>query len=165
MTETSKLHESPAVKKEKSALERMETSESIKKEKSVSERMETSESDIDALKDIRNDAEQIREIGQSLTTVSREIVNDLTKVLRLSNRTLQLDDFDSQEIVVHPDGFVLIKDKNGNIKPRTLIDLEPPFFHAILKQLLPKLKVSLDETKQSEEHMLEELSKIREHLT
>jgi hypothetical protein len=150
MTEaSSKLHESPVVKKEKSA----------------SERMEKDESHVDALRDIRNNIEQIREIGQSLTTVSREIANELTKVLKMSNRTLQLDDFDSQEIVVHPDGFVLMKDKDGNVKPRTLIDLEPPFLHAILKQLLPKLKVSLDETKQAGEDLLEELSKMHEHLT
>jgi hypothetical protein len=148
-TETSsKLHESPDVKKEKSAFERTEDDESY----------------IDALRDVRNNTEQIREIGQSLATVSREIANELTKLLKLINRTLQLDDFDSQEIVVHPDGFVLMKDKDGNVKPRTLVDLEPPFLHAILKQLLPKLKVGLDETKKSGEDLLEELSKIHEHL-
>jgi hypothetical protein len=146
---SSRLHESPSTKKEKSAFEKIEINESH----------------IDVLRDIRNDTQQIREIGQSLTTVSREIADELTKVLKLSNRTLQLDDFDGQEIVVHPDGFILMKDNDGNIKPRTLIDLEPPFLYAILKQLLPKLKVSLDEMKRSGEDMLEEFSKIHEHLT
>jgi hypothetical protein len=149
ITETSsKPHESPVIKKEKSSLEKTENDESP----------------IDALRDIRNNTEQIREIGQSLATMSREIANGLTKVLKLSNRTLQLDDFDGQEIDVHPDGFILIREKDGNVTPRPLVDLEPPFLHAIIKQLLPKLKVGLDEVKQEEEHMLDELSKVHENL-
>lgn len=118
-----------------------------------------------ALKDIRNDVEQIHEIGQSLAVVSREIVDELIRVLQLNNRALRLENFtEGREIIIHPKGFVLIREKEGDIEPRLLIDLEPAFLHTILKRLIPKLKDSLDDRKRSDEGLLEKLIKIRDPL-
>ena len=120
---------------------------------------------VKALKGIINDVEQIREIGQSLAVVSREIVDELIRVLQLNNRTLRLENLaEDGEVVVHPKGFVLIRDEEGDIEPRLMIDLEPAFLQAILRQLIPKLKASLDDRKRSDEGLLGDLIKIRDPL-
>lgn len=122
------------------------------------------EDTLKALKKIRNNIEQIREIDQSQVAVSREIVNETMKIFQLNNRVIRLADFDGREIVIHPKGFALILSKDGNMEPKQLNDLEPAFLHMILKQLIPKLKESLDERKKSDQNLLEDLIKIRESL-
>lgn len=118
---------------------------------------------VKTLKGIMDDVEQIHEISQSLNAVSREIVEELIKVLQVNNKVLRLENFEGgKEVVVHPKGFVLIRDKDENTEPRLLTDLEPPLLHAILKKLIPKLKASLDDRKQSKESLLEELIRIRD---
>lgn len=129
------------------------------------ENLETDEGYVKALKGIRNDIEQIHEIGQSLTVVSREIADELIKVLQLNNRPLKLEDFDEdRDIVVHPRGFVLIQDGEGDVEPRLLVDLEPALLHAVLRRLIPALKESLDKRKRKDEGLLEELIKTRDPL-
>lgn len=123
------------------------------------------ESCIKTLKDIGNDVEQIGEIRQSLNVISREIISEVTKVLQLNNRPLQLGNFtEGEEVDIHPNGFVLIRDEEGDIQIRLLTDLEPSLLHAILKRLIPKLKASLDERKQAGEDLLEDLIKVRDTL-
>ncbi len=118
-----------------------------------------------ALKGIRNDVEQIREIDQSLAVVSRETVDELINVLQLNNKVLRLENFaEGREILIYPKGLVLIRDIDGDIEPKPLVDLEPPFLYAILKQLIPKLKESLDDKKRADQNLLEELAKVRESL-
>ncbi|MFH0896676.1 MAG: hypothetical protein V1850_01325 [Candidatus Bathyarchaeota archaeon] len=144
---------------------KMDEMPSIDREKSASGSLEIAKSHIEALTGIRNNAEQIQEIGQSLTAVSHEIIDELTKILKLNNRALQLGNLaDAEEIVIHPNGFIMIKYKDGESEPRQLNDLEPLFLQAVLRQLLPKLKASLDDRKRAGEVMLEEFSKIRDNL-
>lgn len=97
--------------------------------------------------------------------MSHEIVDELIRVLQLNNRTIQLESFaKGGKIIIHPKGFVLIRDKDGDIEPRLLVDLEPLLLHAILKRLIPKLKASLDDRKRSDESLLDELTKMRDFL-
>ncbi len=120
------------------------------------------------LKDIRNNVEQLSEIRQSLTSVSRELVEELMKIIQLNNKPLslqlELENLGDKEITVHPKGFVLIRGRSGEDEPKLLADLEPSLLHAVLVQLLPKLRDSLDGRKQSDEALLGQLIEIRESM-
>jgi len=142
------LDEQPSTEDSKSAIETAGINENYEK----------------ALKSIRNNAEQIREIDQSLAVASHEVVDELVKVLQLNNRILRLANLEGMEVTVYPKGFAIIKDIDGNVEPKPLAELEPPFLYAVLKQLIPKLKESLDEKKHSNESLLEELTKTHESL-
>ena len=132
--------------------------------RSAAEGMGMDKSDIEAIKDLRNDVEQIHEISQSLATVSHEIVDEIVKLLQLNNKPLLLENSEGKEIVVYPTGLIQIRDEDGDIGPRPLSDLEPFSLSSILKQLIPKLKTSLDNKKQLDEGLLENLIKIRDTL-
>ena len=129
------------------------------------ESMEIDESHFETLKDIRNNVEQIHEISQSLTAVSHEIVDELAKFLQINNRPLRLENFNEKEVVVHPNGFVLIQNKDGDTEPRLLNDVEPALLQSILKQLIPKLRDSLDDRKKSDEGLLEKLIRVRDSIS
>ena len=126
------------------------------------------------IKSIRNDFEQISEINQSLSIVSHDIVEELTKILQLNGRVIRLENFDEDtEVDVYPKGLVIIRREkkieapaivNEEVEPRPLADLEPPFLYAILRHLIPKLKESLDDRKRYGEKLLDELTRTRETL-
>jgi len=127
--------------------------------------MRIEEDYVKTLEGIKNDVEQIHEIDQSLTVVSRDIVDEMMKVLQLNNEVLQLENFtESKEVIIYPKGIILIRSIDGDIEPRTLVDLEPPLLYAVLKQLIPKLKESLDDKKRSNENLLAELTKTHESI-
>lgn len=147
------------------AITKMDKSASIEKARFDTESTETDEDDIKTLKEVANNLEQIREIDQSLSVVVREIVDELAKALQLNDRILRLENcVEDKEILIHPKGFALIQDKEGNIEPRLLIDLEPKFLYAILKRLIPELRDSLEDKKRLDEELLERFIKIREPL-
>ena len=129
------------------------------------ESMENDESYFESFKDIRNNVEQIHEISQSLTAVSHEIVDELKKFLQINNRPLRLENFNEKEVVVHPNGFVLMQNKDGDTEPRLLNDVEPALLQSILKQLIPKLRDSLDDRKKSDEGLLEKLIRVRDSIS
>ena len=119
---------------------------------------------IESLKEMRNTVDQIQEINQSLGAIGREIVEELNKILKMNNKPFTLENFNGREAVVHPNSFILIQDKEGNVSPRQLNDLEPLVLFSVLKELIPKLKSSLDVKKQLDESLMENLSKIRDLL-
>lgn len=130
----------------------------------VAEAAEATERYEKSLKSIRNNIEQLHEINQSISAISQEIVDEITKVLQLNNTILQLEGLEDFEATVYPNGLALIRGADGKNDLRSLSDFRPAFLCEVLKQLIPKLKESLDDRKREGENLLGELTKTHESL-
>lgn len=138
-----------------------EESETIVKEKVG---RETKTNYMDDIKAIRNDVEQINELDQSLAVNCQDLAEEVTKILKINDKTLMIDVSERVKVTVTPNGYVLLKVGDHPPKPSPLAKLSPKLMDKTLKKLMPKLRESLKEQRRSREELATDLTRIRESL-
>ena len=144
------------------------TAEAIEEEENTKVLQESEEAETDYLEDItaiRNDVEQINELDQTLVASCKDLAEEVTKVLKLIDKTLTIDVSKKTKMTVTPNGYVLIKSEDESPKPSPLSELSPGLMNETLKRLIPKLRESLDEQRRKREELASDLARIRESLS
>lgn len=96
--------------------------------------------------------------------LSREVAEQITKLLKVNNKAIKLENVEGKEISLDPNGVAIISDKDGHVKTRLLVNFEPTTLCLLLDRLIPELKENLNNKKQTDEDILEKLKKMREAL-
>jgi hypothetical protein len=125
----------------------------------------TGQGSVAELKRIMNDVVQIKELRQHLQMLSHEITGSLAAMLQLASaQGLHLTAW-GRAVTLYPNGFLLTEEPDGAVRSQHLNDLDPAQLHQLMQQLIPNVRESLRDTKQTQESLAGDLAAIHDTLS
>jgi hypothetical protein len=128
-------------------------------------RASTGQGSVAELKRIMNDVVQIKELRQHLQMLSHEITGNLAAMLQLASaQGLHLTAW-GRAVTLYPNGFLLTEEPDGTVRSQHLNDLDPAQLHQLMQQLIPNVRESLRDAKQTQESLAGDLEAIHDTLS